>query len=72
MIKLKTESILKKKKSKPSNSDEPSKPRLWSQTYNLLSLRSWLNQEPQFPTNLIFISQRKFNNEQQIKKPKKT
>jgi len=39
-----------------------------SQTHNLLNPRSGLNQEAQFPTNLILISQSKSNKEQQIKK----
>ena len=43
-----------------------------SQTHNLLNPRPSLNQEVQFPTNLILISQSKFNKEQQIKISKKT
>jgi hypothetical protein len=42
-----------KKRKKQANSGEPSKPWLISQTFNLLNSRLRLNQESQFPTNLI-------------------
>jgi hypothetical protein len=55
-----------------ANLDEPSKPYQSSQNCNSLNPRPKMNQEIQFPTNLILISQGKFNKEQQIKRPEKT
>jgi len=49
--------LKKIKKTNYANTNKPSKPRLRSQTQNPLNSRFKLNQEVQFLTNLMFISQ---------------
>jgi hypothetical protein len=66
LTKLKSHQLKKKKLS------EPFKTRQISKTRNLLNSRFRLNQETQFLTNLILISESKSNKEKQIKRFEKT
>jgi hypothetical protein len=64
--------MFKERKRKPRKSSEPFKPEQRSQTNNSLNSRPVFNQEVQFLTNLILISQIKSNKKQQLKRIKKT
>jgi len=55
--------LKKIKKKNHANTNEPFKPGLRSQTQNPLNSRFRLNQEAQFSTNLMFISQSIYNKE---------